>query len=144
MKVRHKSNSLFVWLPMGYLKCSADLLLPATLSTQPLTEMSTRNLPLGGPTTLPPLCTGCLKVLVSLASWSPEDLSRPVQGLLCLYPLQSINDRRPAVIYITEYCIHVTSASLWVPAELLWIWQLNLWLHKKRGNCLLNTAFPSV
>jgi len=57
-------------------------------STQPLTEMSSRNL-LGGKgdrcvglTTLPPSCADCLEI------WEPQPpgtLSKPVMGLLYLY-----------------------------------------------------------
>jgi len=54
--------------------------------TQPLTEMSIRNISLGGKggrciglTTLLPLCAICLEL------WKPQGLSRPVKGLLYLY-----------------------------------------------------------
>jgi hypothetical protein len=60
-------------------------------STQPLTEMSTRNLSWGGKggrcvglTTLPPSCADCLKNLGSSTSWIPRGLSRPIMGLLYL------------------------------------------------------------
>jgi hypothetical protein len=58
-------------------------------STQPLTEMSTRNLSWGGTggrcvglTTLPPSCADCLKNLGASTSWIPRGLPRPVMGLL--------------------------------------------------------------
>jgi hypothetical protein len=65
--------------------------------TQPLTEMSTRNISGGGKggrcirlTTLPPLCAHCLEI------WEPQppgtlwDLSRTVMGELYLCPLKEI------------------------------------------------------
>jgi hypothetical protein len=61
-------------------------------STQPLTEMSTRNLPWRGKggrcvglTTLPPSCADCLESLWASTSWNPKGLSRPVMGLLYLF-----------------------------------------------------------
>jgi hypothetical protein len=39
-----------------------------------------------GLTTLPPSCADCLKNLGASTSWKPQDLSRPVMGLLYLYP----------------------------------------------------------
>jgi hypothetical protein len=62
--------------------------------TQPLTEMSNRNVSWGvkaagfvGLTTLPPLCADCLLNLGASNSWNPQGLSRPVMGLLYLYLL---------------------------------------------------------
>jgi hypothetical protein len=59
--------------------------------TQPLTEMSTRNIP-GGKggryvrlTTLPHPCDDCLKIWIASTSWNPQGLPRPVMGLLYLY-----------------------------------------------------------
>jgi hypothetical protein len=64
-------------------------------STQPLTEMSTRNISWGGggggkggryvglPTSLPS-CDNCLEILGASTSWNPQGLSRPVQRLLYL------------------------------------------------------------
>jgi hypothetical protein len=58
-------------------------------SSQPLTEMSTRDTSWGkggrfvGLTTLPPLGADCLKNLEASTSWNPQGLSRPVMGLLC-------------------------------------------------------------
>ena len=57
--------------------------------TQPLTEMSTRNISWGkgggcvGLTTLPPSCADCLEI------WEPQDPGtlRAVMGLLYLYIL---------------------------------------------------------
>jgi hypothetical protein len=60
-------------------------------STQPLTEMNTRNISRGkggrcvGLTTLPPSCDNALKNPGASASWNPQSLSRPVIGLLYLY-----------------------------------------------------------
>ena len=55
--------------------------------TQPLTEMSTRNISWGGKgswciglTTLTPSCADCLEI------WNPHGLPRPVMGLLYLSP----------------------------------------------------------
>jgi len=52
-----------------------DIILPATGSTQPLTEMSTRNISWGvkggrcvGLTTLPSSCADCLEI------WEPQPL----------------------------------------------------------------------
>jgi hypothetical protein len=61
--------------------------------TQPLTEMNTRNISGGGGeggkggrgvglTTLPPSCVDCLKIWEPQPPWNPQDLSRPVMGLL--------------------------------------------------------------
>ena len=59
--------------------------------TQPLTEMSTRNISMGGGawegkggrcvglTTLSPSCADCLEI------WDPQSMSRPVMGLLYLF-----------------------------------------------------------
>jgi hypothetical protein len=53
--------------------------------TQPLTEMSTRDISLEGRvrwcvglTTLPPSCAHSLEILGASTSWSPNGLSRPV------------------------------------------------------------------
>jgi hypothetical protein len=65
-------------------------------STQPLTEKSTRNLPLegggGGKSgrcvglkTLPPSCATCLEILVATTFWSPKSVLSSVQGQLYLY-----------------------------------------------------------
>jgi hypothetical protein len=68
----------------------------ALVSTQPLTEMSTRNISWGkggqcvGLTTLPPSCADCLEI------WKPQGLSRPVMGLLYLY-----------LIYSSTQCINI-------------------------------------
>jgi len=58
-------------------------------STQPLIEMSTRNISWGGKggrcvelTTLLPSCADCLEIW---EPWNPQGLSRPVMGLLYLY-----------------------------------------------------------
>jgi hypothetical protein len=59
-------------------------------STQPLTELSIRNISWGKGgrclmlTTLPLSCADCLKSLGASTSWNPQGLSRPVMGLL--YP----------------------------------------------------------
>jgi hypothetical protein len=60
--------------------------------TQSLTEMSTRNISLGGKgsrcvglTTLPPSCADCLEILGASTSWYPQGLSRPVMGLVYLF-----------------------------------------------------------
>jgi hypothetical protein len=64
-------------------------------STQPLTEMSTRNISWGGGgkggryvglTTLPPSCADCLEILEASTSWNPQGLLWPVMGLLYLLP----------------------------------------------------------
>ena len=59
--------------------------------TQPLTEMSTRNISWGGKggwcvrlTTLPPSCADSWNLGAS-TSWNPQGLSRPVMGLLYLF-----------------------------------------------------------
>jgi len=61
--------------------------------TQPLTEMSTRNISWGGKggrciglTTLIPSCVDCPEILGSSTSWNTQGLSRPVMGLLQLSP----------------------------------------------------------
>jgi hypothetical protein len=61
-------------------------------STQPLTEMRTRNLSWGGKggrcvglTTLPPSCADCLQILGASTSWISTGLSRPVMGLFYLF-----------------------------------------------------------
>jgi hypothetical protein len=60
-------------------------------STQPLREMSTRNISWGKGgrcvvlTTLPPSFADCLNIWESQRSWNPQSLSRPVMGLLYLY-----------------------------------------------------------
>ena len=58
-------------------------------STQPPTEMSTRNIPWGGKdgrcvglTTLPPFMCRLSWNLGASTSWNPQGLSRPVMGLL--------------------------------------------------------------
>jgi hypothetical protein len=73
-------------------------------STQPLTEMSTRNLPwVGGKggrcvalTTLPPSSADCLKILEASAFWNLPSLSRPVQGKRVLFKgsWQLVGERR--------------------------------------------------
>jgi hypothetical protein len=56
--------------------------------TQPLTEMSTRDIAGSkggryvGLTTLPHSCADCLKNLGASTSWDTQGLSRPVMGLL--------------------------------------------------------------
>ena len=63
--------------------------------TQLLTEMSTTNISRGGRgrcvglTTLPLLCADLLEILEASTSWNPQELSRPVQGLL-YSPLQGL------------------------------------------------------
>jgi hypothetical protein len=66
-------------------------------STQPPTEMSTRNLSWGGKggrcvglTTLPPSCADCLKNQGASTSWIPRGLPRPVMGLLYVLLLRSL------------------------------------------------------
>jgi hypothetical protein len=44
-----------------------------------------------GLTTLPPLSADCLRVLGALTSWSPRDLSRPVQRELYLFVILQIH-----------------------------------------------------
>jgi hypothetical protein len=60
-------------------------------STEPVAEMSTRDISWGGKgggwvglTTLPPSSADCLEILVASTSWNPQDLSRPVMELLYL------------------------------------------------------------
>jgi hypothetical protein len=55
--------------------------------TQPLTEMSTRDISWGGKgghcigvATLPPSYANCLEILGATTSWSPKGLSSPVIG----------------------------------------------------------------
>jgi hypothetical protein len=65
-------------------------------STQPVTEMSTRNISWGGGggkdgrciglTTLPPSCADCLEVWEPQPPGTPSGLSRPVMGLLTKVP----------------------------------------------------------
>jgi hypothetical protein len=43
-----------------------------------------------GLTTLPPSCADCLKNLGASTSWIPKGLSRPVMGMLYLYPLSKL------------------------------------------------------
>jgi hypothetical protein len=60
-------------------------------STQPLTEMSTRNISWGGKrgrcVWLKPTTFTCRlsRNLGALTSWNPQGLSRPVMGLLYLF-----------------------------------------------------------
>ena len=61
----------------------------ALRSTQPATEMSTRDLPFGGEggrsvglTTLIPSCADCLEILGAPTSRKLNDLSRPVYDYL--------------------------------------------------------------
>jgi hypothetical protein len=73
-----------------YLYVPYDMCHVALESTQPLTEIITRDIPLGGGggeegrciglTTLPPLCADCLEIVGASNSWSPKSLSRPVMG----------------------------------------------------------------
>jgi hypothetical protein len=63
-------------------------------STQPLTEMSTRNISWGRKggrcvqlTTLPLACADFHEIWEAEPSEKPQDLSRPIQGLLYLYLL---------------------------------------------------------
>ena len=60
--------------------------------TQPLTEMSTRNIFWGGKggrcvglTTLPSLCADCLEMWGASTSWKLQGLFRPVMGLLYVF-----------------------------------------------------------
>jgi hypothetical protein len=59
--------------------------------TQPLTEMSTSKISWGKGgryvrlTTLPHSCADRLRNLGEPNSWNPQDLSRPVMGMLYLY-----------------------------------------------------------
>jgi hypothetical protein len=62
-------------------------------STQPLVELWTRNISWGGKhdrcvglTTIPTSCD-CLEILGAANTWSPQDLSGNVQGLLYLFTL---------------------------------------------------------
>ena len=79
--LRYKSEGRGFDSPMVSLEFSIDIILPAALcslgSTQPLTEMSTRDIYWGVKTTLPPSCADCLEM------WEPQPLglSRPVQEL---------------------------------------------------------------
>ena len=64
----------------------------ALVSTQPLTEMSTRNISPGskgsrcvGLTTLSPSCAGCLEIWGSQPPGTRLGLSRPVQEFLYFF-----------------------------------------------------------
>ena len=66
----------------------------ALKSTDPLTEMSTRNVSWGGGgksgrcvglKNLPPLCADCLEILGASTSWRPKGLFRPVMEEIFLY-----------------------------------------------------------
>ena len=64
--------------------------------TQPLTEMSTRNISWGvkcgrcaGLTTLPSSCAHCLEIWKPQSSWNPQGLSRHVMELLYIRGLDS-------------------------------------------------------
>jgi hypothetical protein len=62
-------------------------------STQPLTEMSTRDISGGKggrcvrPTTLPPSCADCLQIVGASTVWNPNSLSRPAMGQLFTGPV---------------------------------------------------------
>jgi len=70
--------------------------------TQPLTEMSTRNISWRGKggrcvrlTTLPPSCADCLEIWEPQHPGNSQGLSRPVMGLLYLYFIASHLDTNP-------------------------------------------------
>jgi len=78
-----------VWFPVGSLEFFIDSnpfsRTIALVSTQPLTEMSIRNISWQvkagqcvGLTTLPPSRVYCLEILEASTSWTPKSLSRPV------------------------------------------------------------------
>ena len=62
-------------------------------STQPLTEMSTRDIFLEGKggrcvgPILPYICAGFLEILRAITSWSPNDMSRAVMDFAVPYKL---------------------------------------------------------
>ena len=89
-------------------------------STQPLTEMSTRNFSLGGKdgrcvglTTLPPSCASCLEI------WEPQPpgtfwACRPVMGLLCLLCLSAhAPSRKRQITTVGCQCGTCFTSSFW-------------------------------
>ena len=89
-------------------------------SSQPLTEMSTRNLSWGkdgrcvGLTTLPPSCADCLEILGVSTSWSPKGQSRPVQGWLYLYLNKSVSFHYTQVSLTCPPVLDVISYPYWL------------------------------
>jgi hypothetical protein len=87
---------------------SVDFFIVALGSTQPLTEMSTRNISWGvkyflwQPTTL--MCR-LSRNLGTPTSWNPKGLSRPVMGLLYLLPQSALN----------EFCIDIGTKCDYFP-----------------------------
>jgi hypothetical protein len=98
-------------------------------STQPPTEMNTRNLSWGGKggrcvglTTLPPSYADCLKNLGSSSSWIPKGLSRPVMGLLYLlsiYLYTYIPTYLP--IYLSMYTYIFLSVYLYSSLSIIYL-----------------------
>jgi hypothetical protein len=98
-------------------------------STQPLTEMSTRNISWGGKggqcvglTTLPSFMCRLSRNLEASTSWNPKGLSRPVMGLLLLYSVSHL-------LHITLH--HVTQVQ--DPLRI-----------KRNIRCLYGTARPTA
>jgi hypothetical protein len=88
--------------PILSLEFSIDIILLTALlplgSTQPLTEMSTRNISWWGKggrcvglTNLPSSCADCLEIWEPQTSWKPHGLSRTVMGSLYLLPINKNN-----------------------------------------------------
>jgi hypothetical protein len=93
-------------------------------STQPLTEMSTRDISGGqggrcvGLTILPPLCADCLKILGTSNSCSSKGLSRPVMEYLYLftsYTLTSSDNEHTNINFLNFYTLYIV---------------LGQWIHK--------------
>jgi len=98
-------------------------------STQPLTEMSNRDISWGkdgrclGLTTLPPSCADSLKILVASNFCSPNDLFSPVQGLIYLYATQGI------MLVSTVACRWFLSWCIWIQFKILnFVWVKNTWM----------------
>jgi hypothetical protein len=91
-------------------------------STQPLTEMSTRNISWGkggrcvGLTNLQPPCADCLEISGALNSWSLKGLSRPVLGLIYFFisPSKVTVPITVTIFYVchTTYFFHVTDVEI--------------------------------
>jgi hypothetical protein len=92
-------------------------------STQPLTEMSTRNISWGQrrPVRRADLTTFMRRLSRNLrasASWNPLGLSRPVTGLLYLYPIECI-----LLNWILQDQIINNSQYEQYKKKKLWVWQ---------------------
>jgi len=101
------------------LEFSINIILPAALmSTQSLTEMSTKNISWGGKdgrcvglTTLPPSCAACLEIWKYPPPGTLRGLYRPVMGLLYLYLNIKPVPRSEHIPSLLQYLVSTTKVA---------------------------------